>query len=216
MKKIFFSLLFINMSFFMHAQDATQVSGFIRPFAGFGYRVAAISDDVKQIGGLEDIAKRQRSGFVFGLEGGFYLSKDKNESLGLLYQRFGSKASGPITAPGSSQSIDFTTDEAISLTALMFNTRKQFGKNGGAAAILKAGAGYNHYRGKGTSIGSAQTINVSKGGLGYILGVDLDIPLSKSIFFVTSFSFSGGSVTIEDQKENLSMLVGGAGIKFNF
>jgi len=216
MKKHFFLIALLAATLHISAQDGSKVSGFIKPTIGFGYRFAAISDEVKQFPGLEALAKEQGSGVVLGLEGGIYLGSDQKESLGLLYQRFSSKASGPVSLPGIPGTFNFTTDETISLAALVFSSRRTFGKNGGTAAFFKAGAGYNHYKGVVSSIGTSQTETISKGGLGFLAGVDLDFRLSKNIFFVTGLSFTSGSVKVEEEKENLSMLIGNIGIRFSF
>lgn len=216
MKKHFFLIALLAATLHVSAQEGGKVSGFIKPTIGFGYRVAGISDDVKQFPGLEALVKEQRSGIVLGLEGGIYLGSDQKESLGILYQRFGSKASGPVSLPGVPGTFNFTTNETISLAALVFSSRKTFGNSGGTAVVFKAGAGYNHYKNEGSVVGTSQTESISKGGLGYLLGADLDFRLSKQIFFVAGLSFTSGSVKVEEEKENLSMLIGNIGIRFNF
>jgi hypothetical protein len=216
MKKHFFLIALLAATLHISAQEGGKVSGFIKPTLGFGYRVAGISDEVGQLPGLEALLKKQRSGIVLGLEGGIYLGSDQKESLGILYQRFGSKASGPVSFPGVPGTFNFTTNETISLAALVFSSRRTFGKNGGSSAFFKAGAGYNNYKNEVSVIGTSQTESMSKGGLGYLVGADLDFRLSRNIFFVTGLSFTSGSVKVEEEKENLSMLIGNFGIRFSF
>ncbi len=216
MKKHLFLIALLAATLHISAQEGSKVSGFIKPTLGFGYRVASISDEVGQLPGLKALSKKQRSGVVLGLEGGIYLGSDQKEAIGILYQRFGSKASGPISIPGTPGSFNFTIDETISLAALVFSSRRAFGNNGGTTAFFKAGAGYNHYKVVGSGSGDSETQSMSKGGLGYLLGADLDFRLSKKVFFVTGLSFTSGSVKLEEEKENLSMLIGNIGIRFSF
>jgi len=216
MKKHFFLITLLAATLNISAQEGSKVSGFIKPSLGFGYRVASMSDEARELPGLEALLKKQRSGVVFGLEGGIYLGSDEQEAIGVVYQRFGSKASGPVSVPGIPGTFDFTTDETISLAALVFSTRKTFGNNGGTAAFFKAGAGYSHYKSVLSRSGDSETQGTSKGGLGYLLGADLDFRLAKKVFFVTGLSFTSGSVKLEEEKENLSMLIGNIGIRFSF
>ena len=210
-------IILLSTSLFAQNAEEGKAPGYFKPSIGFGYRIAGVAESIKQFPGLEALSKKQRSGIVLGAEAGFFINKQKSESIGLLYQRFGSKATGPVSLPGLQGNFDFTTDENISLLALVYNTHLKFSKNGSSGVTFKVGAGYNHYNGTASALGNATAQKISKGGLGYLLGADLDFGLSKNIFFTTGLSFSAGNVRVEegdDGKENLSMIIGGIGLKF--
>jgi hypothetical protein len=211
-------LLGMLISFCTVATAQKAGGGYINASFGLGYRIAKTDESVNAIPGLKDIVDQQRSGTILHLDGGFFLEGEKRHSLGAVFNRFSTTATGTISIQGLG-STSITSKDAITYIGLLYGNHIYFSGKDKSCAVLKAGLGYNNYNSEAINVlGNSEKI--SQGGLGYMVGADLDIKLVKGLFFSAGLNLISGSVKIEtdgeNSRENLSMFTGTGGLKFRF
>jgi hypothetical protein len=211
-------LIFLMLCIASASIAQSNIGGYAKLSYGLGYRIAKTDESVNLIPGLNDIVSKQRSGGTLHFDAGFFLGKDKKHSLGAVFNRFSSTASGTIGFPGIGNTM-ITSKEAINFFGLLYGNHIYFGGNDKSCAVLKAGLGYNNYSSETTSPLVPGT-KLSAGNIGFIVGGDLDFKLVKSLYFSAGLNLISGSVNVESEgetaKENLSMFTATGGLKFRF
>lgn len=200
-----------------HAQRRPMAFGDAKYYfkGGYGgFQKLAKTDPSVNGTGLETAIADLKSGTFFALEGGLRVAD--NQYIGLTYSRSSETAPFRMTfnIGGGNQTITGTLQEQISYIGANYNYALPLGAKGRSAFNLKTGIGYLSYKASVSGMGQSET--ASAGNIGFQLGGGFEFSITKNIGLFTDLDLLGGTVTQNEEKENLTQLRYSDGLAFRF
>jgi opacity protein-like surface antigen len=188
-------------------------SVFLKPGFGGFFKVGRLDDELPTA--LEDHAKKLRSGFVWGIDGGVMISE--NDYIGATFSRSNRSGSfrNSLFFPGGSVIFTIDNTETIQYVGAYYGNRQAINPQNKVFLHSRAGLGFWNYRSQFFSQESGN-FELKESNIGFQLGAGLEARVTSGVSWVLDADLLTGNVKIEDEKENLSQIRVSTGLLFRF
>jgi hypothetical protein len=205
MRKLILILGLILPALVAICQDKDGSSLFIKVGAGYALRLAQVPPQQDANG--KSLYRDLRNGMNTNLQLGYRFNE--KIAIGVVYSRFGSKASG------TSNGVAVDAKEGLTMTALTVHNFIPISDKHDVNLITRVGPGLLFFNQQQTFKSSPQRyVDAYETRLGAFTGIALDLKLTKGVRFELSADKTWGRITENKVKTNAEFLALGAGIRF--